>query len=183
MIVDDRMCICGSANINDRSLQGSRDSEFCLVVHDTQMVDSQLNGRTQPVGLFSSTWRKKLFRFAAFALVVLSRLPSVVFLLSRQILGIHNDEINVDDPCSDQFYDYFRQTAKKNALIYEEVFNTLPTDRIKKFVEVEDYVRRPKLKETDPHAVCLLEDSCRPTQKTFSYLGSREMSTDSRIRR
>ncbi len=36
MIVDDRMCICGSANINDRSLQGSRDSEFCLVINDTR---------------------------------------------------------------------------------------------------------------------------------------------------
>ena len=27
MIVDDRLIICGSANINDRSLLGSRDSE------------------------------------------------------------------------------------------------------------------------------------------------------------
>jgi phospholipase D1/2 len=64
MIVDDRMCICGSANINDRSLQGSRDSEFCLVVNDIEMIDSQLNGQTQKVGIFCSTWRKKLFRFS-----------------------------------------------------------------------------------------------------------------------
>ncbi|CAF5111639.1 unnamed protein product, partial [Rotaria sp. Silwood1] len=63
MIVDDRICICGSANINDRSLQGSRDSEFCLVVNDIDMIDSQLNGQQQKVGIFSSTWRKKLFRF------------------------------------------------------------------------------------------------------------------------
>ncbi|CAF3996900.1 unnamed protein product [Rotaria sordida] len=130
MIVDDRICICGSANINDRSLQGSRDSEFCLVVNDLEMIDSQLNGQKQKVGLFSSTWRKKLF---------------------RQMLGIKNEEeMNVDDPCSDEFYQYFRQTAKTNAQIYEEVFNTLPTNHIKKFVEVEDYVQRPKLKETDP---------------------------------
>jgi phospholipase D1/2 len=63
MIVDDRTCICGSANINDRSLQGSRDSEFCLVINDIEMIDSQLNGQTQKVGRFCSTWRKKLFRF------------------------------------------------------------------------------------------------------------------------
>ena len=62
MIVDDRVCICGSANINDRSLQGSRDSEFCLVVNDIEMIDSTLNGQTQKVGKFCSTWRKKLFR-------------------------------------------------------------------------------------------------------------------------
>ena len=29
MIVDDKILICGSANINDRSLLGSRDSEVC----------------------------------------------------------------------------------------------------------------------------------------------------------
>jgi len=63
MIVDDRMCICGSANINDRSLQGSRDSEVCLIIHDNQMIDSYLNKQQEKVGVFCSTWRKKLFRF------------------------------------------------------------------------------------------------------------------------
>lgn len=70
MIVDDRMCICGSANINDRSLLGSRDSEFCLVINDIEMIDSKLNGQPQKVGLFCSTWRKKLFRFSFFLLVL-----------------------------------------------------------------------------------------------------------------
>jgi len=32
MIVDDKYLICGSANINDRSMEGDRDSELCLVV-------------------------------------------------------------------------------------------------------------------------------------------------------
>lgn len=32
MIVDDRFVIAGSANINDRSLNGDRDSEVCLVI-------------------------------------------------------------------------------------------------------------------------------------------------------
>ena len=63
MIVDDRMCICGSANINDRSLHGKRDSEFCLVVNDTEMIESKLNGQIQLVGQFCSSWRKRIFRF------------------------------------------------------------------------------------------------------------------------
>jgi phospholipase D1/2 len=70
MIVDDRMCICGSANINDRSLQGTRDSEVCLVVNDLEMIDSCLNKRTEKVGIFSSTWRKKLFRSRIFFIFV-----------------------------------------------------------------------------------------------------------------
>ncbi|CAF2047324.1 unnamed protein product, partial [Rotaria magnacalcarata] len=62
----------------------------------------------------------------------------------------NEQEINVDDPCSDEFYEYFRQTAKRNSQIYEEVFSTLPSNQVKTFVGVEKYAQRPKLKETDP---------------------------------
>jgi hypothetical protein len=72
-------------------------------------------------------------------------------------LGIKNqEELNVDDPCSDELYNYFRGTAKTNALIYEEVFNTIPTNHIRVFSSVSDYVERPKLKLTDPLAVSFI---------------------------
>lgn len=32
MIVDDRIVICGSANINDRSMLGKRDSEIAVII-------------------------------------------------------------------------------------------------------------------------------------------------------
>lgn len=32
MIIDDSVVVCGSANINDRSLTGKRDSEVCVVI-------------------------------------------------------------------------------------------------------------------------------------------------------
>lgn len=79
---------------------------------------------------------------------------TIIFALFRQLLGIKNEnDFSVDDPCSDEFYEHFRRVARNNALIYEEVFNTLPTDQIRLFSEVENYARRPKLKETDPLAV------------------------------
>ena len=34
MIVDDRFMIIGSANVNDRSLLGSRDSELAMITED-----------------------------------------------------------------------------------------------------------------------------------------------------
>lgn len=34
MIADDQRAICGSANINERSMRGSRDSEVCLIVEE-----------------------------------------------------------------------------------------------------------------------------------------------------
>lgn len=43
MIVDDRVVIMGSANINDRSQLGNRDSEIAMIVEDTEMVPSFMN--------------------------------------------------------------------------------------------------------------------------------------------
>ena len=34
MIVDDRKVILGSANINDRSMLGMRDSEYCVLIKE-----------------------------------------------------------------------------------------------------------------------------------------------------
>lgn len=34
MIVDDKRMIIGSANINDRSLLGTRDSELAMIIED-----------------------------------------------------------------------------------------------------------------------------------------------------
>ena len=38
-IVDDRLVIIGSANINERSMRGDRDSELAAVIRDTDMID------------------------------------------------------------------------------------------------------------------------------------------------
>ena len=38
-IVDDRLAIIGSANINERSQRGDRDSETAAVIRDTDMID------------------------------------------------------------------------------------------------------------------------------------------------
>lgn len=39
MIVDDRLAIIGSANINERSQRGDRDSELACIIRDTDMID------------------------------------------------------------------------------------------------------------------------------------------------
>ncbi|KAB8236737.1 phospholipase D [Aspergillus alliaceus] len=57
MIVDDRAAIIGSANINERSMLGSRDSEVAAVVRDTDMTWSTMNGRPYLVGRFPHTLR------------------------------------------------------------------------------------------------------------------------------
>ena len=62
MIVDDKYVLLGSANINDRSLLGDRDSEIALVVEDYRKVASRMAGRAVEVSEFAYSLRMSLFR-------------------------------------------------------------------------------------------------------------------------
>lgn len=62
MIVDDRIVIIGSANINERSLLGSRDSEVAAIVRDTDMIPSFMAGKPYKVSKFAHTLRVRLMR-------------------------------------------------------------------------------------------------------------------------
>ncbi|KAG5366147.1 Phospholipase D1 [Yarrowia sp. B02] len=62
MVVDDRIAIIGSANINERSQRGTRDSEVAAIVRDTHTVDSVMAGRPYKVGHFAHTLRLQLMR-------------------------------------------------------------------------------------------------------------------------
>ena len=64
MIVDDVSVIIASANINDRSMCGSRDSELAILVQDTRTVESCMDGRRYQAGAFACSLRKSLFRLA-----------------------------------------------------------------------------------------------------------------------
>ncbi|KAH9080301.1 phospholipase D [Lactarius deliciosus] len=61
-IVDDRLAIIGSANINERSQRGDRDSELAAVIRDTDLIDGKMAGKPFKVGRFSHTLRVRLMR-------------------------------------------------------------------------------------------------------------------------
>ncbi|KAI0789639.1 phospholipase D [Abortiporus biennis] len=61
-IVDDRLAIIGSANINERSQRGDRDSEIAAVIRDTDMIDGSMAGKPFKVGRFAHTLRVRLMR-------------------------------------------------------------------------------------------------------------------------
>ncbi|KAL2316313.1 Phospholipase D1 [Schizosaccharomyces pombe] len=62
LIADDRVAVIGSANINERSLLGNRDSEIAAVIRDTLTIDSKMDGKPYKVGKFAHTLRKRLMR-------------------------------------------------------------------------------------------------------------------------
>ncbi|ESK89222.1 spo14 [Moniliophthora roreri MCA 2997] len=61
-IVDDRLAIIGSANINERSQRGDRDSEIAAIIRDTDMMDCTMAGKPFKVGRFAHTLRVRLMR-------------------------------------------------------------------------------------------------------------------------
>ncbi|KAH7357821.1 phospholipase D1 [Plectosphaerella cucumerina] len=62
IVVDDRVALIGSANINERSLRGDRDSELAALVRDTDMIWSTMGGKPYQVGRFAHTLRLRLMR-------------------------------------------------------------------------------------------------------------------------
>lgn len=52
----------GSANINDRSLLGKRDSELAVLIEDTEMEPSLMDGVEYQAGRFALSLRKHCFR-------------------------------------------------------------------------------------------------------------------------
>jgi len=62
MIVDDQYVVCGSANINDRSLLGGRDSEIAGIIKDEEFINSTLNKKSVKVGKYAFSLRQKIFK-------------------------------------------------------------------------------------------------------------------------
>lgn len=62
IIVDDRIALIGSANINERSMRGSRDSEVAAIVRDSATVETTMNGEPFAAAKFAHTLRMRLMR-------------------------------------------------------------------------------------------------------------------------
>ena len=62
LIVDDCVAVIGSANINDRSLSGERDSEVMAVVVDSTRVPSRMAGMPWEARGFAYSLRQRLWR-------------------------------------------------------------------------------------------------------------------------
>ncbi|CEP20616.1 unnamed protein product [Cyberlindnera jadinii] len=62
IISDDRTALIGSANINERSQRGNRDSEVAAIVRDTELVNTTMDGKPYKAGKFAHTLRMRLMR-------------------------------------------------------------------------------------------------------------------------
>ncbi|NP_112254.2 phospholipase D1 isoform X2 [Rattus norvegicus] len=130
LIADDNTVIIGSANINDRSMLGKRDSEMAVIVQDTETVPSVMDGKEYQAGRFAQGLRLECFRL---------------------VLGYLSDPSeDIQDPVSDKFFkEIWVSTAARNATIYDKVFRCLPNDEVHNLIQLRDFINKPILAKED----------------------------------
>uniref|UniRef100_A0A8B9F5P0 phospholipase D n=1 Tax=Amazona collaria TaxID=241587 RepID=A0A8B9F5P0_9PSIT len=130
LIADDNTVIIGSANINDRSMLGKRDSEMAIIVQDTETVPSVMDGADYSAGKFAQSLRLRCFRV---------------------VLGGSDLSPEHQDPVCDKFFkEVWISTAARNATIFDKVFRCLPSDQVNNLTQLRDFINKPKLANDDP---------------------------------
>nr|WP_249418277.1 phospholipase D-like domain-containing protein [Citrobacter freundii] len=109
MVVDDRYVLVGSANINERSLLGDRDSELAVLIADTDggYQDIDGSGVLSPYRKFARDLRLNIW---------------------KKLLGDAAGELSdfLQMPAKTEGWQKVRELAIKNTAIYEDVFDFIP---------------------------------------------------------
>ena len=120
IIVDDVWTLMGSANINDRSMRGDRDSELAILVEEKQKVSGILNG----VKVEKSN-KVREFRINCF----------------RSLFEIDGD---YEDPLDIKFQNAVDIQADKNEKFYFDLFGFYPHNSYSDFDKIK-IVQNPSL--------------------------------------
>ena len=133
LIADDRVVICGSSNLNDRSQMGNHDSELSIVMEDTRLVDSTMDGKPFQAGWHATTLRRYLWREH------LGLLPPQDIDASGDVNAqppgedAPNDPKDqdesyqfVEDPLGDELWDTWTGQATANTEVFRHLFHAEP---------------------------------------------------------
>jgi phospholipase D1/2 len=114
MIVDDLYALLGSANVNDRSLLGDRDSELAVLVVDgeTKRADINGTGSQREVRNFAHDLRKKVW--------------SKLFGITGNVRPAKELKQAIDHPGMPDSWRLIQKRAEANAALYEAAFPWVP---------------------------------------------------------
>ena len=116
MIVDDRKVILGSVNINDRSMLGMRDSEYCVLIKEKKRLNSKIKGKDYKAANFAFSFRTGLL---------------------AEHLGLNPKDPILVDPLNDEFLKLLQTRAENNTLIYRELWGCYPDDEYKSYKDIK----------------------------------------------
>ncbi|KAI0226248.1 hypothetical protein L0F63_003777 [Massospora cicadina] len=157
MVVDDRVVICGSANINDRSMVGYRDSEIAVIIEDQEMVPSTMAGREFKVSKFGHTLRCTIFK-EHLGLLSGTEMVNLINWEASDVPGdapavvpqgpdlnarFHPSDL-VRDPLGDAFTQYWMNVASYNTRAFREVFRVVPDDTVTHWEAYHAFIPNPE---------------------------------------
>ncbi|KAI1491290.1 hypothetical protein F5X96DRAFT_678512 [Biscogniauxia mediterranea] len=147
LIVDDRITVCGSSNLNDRSQQGNHDSELSIVMEDTDKIPSVMDGKVFQAGRHAATLRRYLWREH------LGLLPPQEHDASNDpnaqppgenspndIWDRDDSYKFVEDPMSDDLWKMWTTNATTNTEVFRHLFHADPDDHVKTFDDYNTYL-------------------------------------------
>jgi phospholipase D1/2 len=109
LIADDRVAVLGSANINDRSQLGSRDSELAIIVRDDEQISVKLDGIHQDF-VSANVHQLRI------------RLWKKLFGLMGGTEPAHNLAAIAGSPAALDTWEAIQRVAYSNALAYQNAF-------------------------------------------------------------
>ncbi len=114
MIVDDLYALLGSANVNDRSLLGERDSEIAVLVMDGDSSKSDVCGKgaPRPVRTYAHELRKNIW--------------SKLFGIAGNVRPATHLQNAIDQPGNPASWEAIQKQADFNAKVYEDAFPHIP---------------------------------------------------------
>ncbi|GAA5862918.1 hypothetical protein JCM1840_002326 [Sporobolomyces johnsonii] len=141
-----RKVLIGSANINDRSQNGDRDSEIAIVIEDNEEFDSRMDGQPYKATRFAATLRRQLYKehlglTPPQALASAGNVPAAM-----RMVGVPEDDPQsaeddlVMDPLSPATEGLWKSTAAKNAAIFEDVFHCVPSNKVETWEQYNAFV-------------------------------------------
>jgi phospholipase D1/2 len=133
MIADDRIAICGSSNINDRSQLGIHDSELSIVMEDTKHIESTMDGKPYQAGLHAASLRRMLWR-EHLGLLHPQDLDGSDDPNAQPPGDSPNDNVEgeeydfVADPLCDKVWHMWTENATVNTEVFRDLFHADPDD-------------------------------------------------------
>ena len=133
LIVDDRIAVCGSSNLNDRSQAGHHDSELSIVMEDTRMIKSKMAGKKFRAGYHAATLRRYLWR-EHLGLLPPQKLDGKKDANAQPPSDSSPNNIwdrdkgykFVEDPLGDDLWEMWTSNATRNTEIFRHLFHADP---------------------------------------------------------